>query len=46
MFTFSSVTVEEILSEISSLDSKKAGTFKNIPTKHLKETSEFVVSIC
>ena len=40
MFTFSSVTVEEILSEISSLDSKKAGTFKNIPTKHLKETSD------
>ena len=38
MFTFSSVTIEEILSEISSLDSKKPGTFKNIPTKHLKET--------
>ena len=40
IFTFSSVTVEEILSEISSLDSKKAGTFKTIPTKHLKETSD------
>ena len=40
IFTFSSITVEEILSEISSLDSKKAGTFKNIPTKHLKETSD------
>ena len=39
-FTFSSVTVEEILSEIFSLDIKKAGTLKNIPTKHLKETSE------
>ena len=39
MFTFSSVRVEEILSEISSLDSKKAGTFKNIPKKHLKETN-------
>ena len=38
-FIFSSVTVEEILSEITSLDSKKAGTFKNIPTKHLKESS-------
>ena len=27
MITFSSVTIEEILSEISSLDSKKIGTF-------------------
>ena len=49
MFTFSSVTVEEILSEISSLDSKKAGTFKNIPTKHLKETcdicSEYLLNV-
>ena len=41
IFTVSSVTIEEILSEISSLDSKKSGTFKNIPTKHLKETCHF-----
>ena len=40
MFNFSSVTLEELLREISSLDSNKVGTFKNIPTKLLKETSD------
>ena len=40
MFNFSSVTLEEILLEISSLDSNKAATFKNIPTRLLKETSD------
>ena len=51
MFTFSSVTIEEILSEIYSLDSKKPeiNKFKNIPTKHLKETggscSEYLLNV-
>ena len=40
MFNFSSLTLEEILREISSLDNNKAGTFKNIPTRLLKETSD------
>ena len=40
MFNFSSVTLEEILREISSLDSKKDGTFRNITTRLLKDTSD------
>ena len=40
MFNFLSVTLEEILREISSVDSNKAGTFKNIQTRLLKETSD------
>ena len=34
------ITSEEVLSEINNLDSKKVGSYKNIPTKILKETSE------
>ena len=49
MFTSSSATIEEIISEISSLDSKNPGTFKNIPTKLLKETgdicSEYLLNV-
>ena len=36
---FSKVT-GEILSEINNLDNKKVGSYKNIPTKVLQETSE------
>ena len=35
-FSFSEVTVADIKVEVKNLDSKKAGTFMNIPTKHLK----------
>ena len=31
---------EEILSEINNLNNKKVGSYKNIPTKILKESSE------
>ena len=39
-FQFSEITSEEVLSEINNLDSKKVGSYKNIPTKILTETSE------
>ena len=34
------ITSEEILSETSNLDNKKVASYKNIPTKILKESSE------
>ena len=40
LFQFSEVTSEEILSEISNFGNKKVGSYKNIPTKILKEPSE------
>ena len=40
LFQFSEITSEEILSEINNLDNKKVGSYKNIPTKVLKESSE------
>ena len=39
-FQFSAIISEEVLSEINNLDSKKVGSYKNILTKILKETSE------
>ena len=40
LFQFSEITSEEILSEINNLGNKKVGSYKNIPTKILKESSE------
>ena len=40
LFRFSEITSEEILSEFSNLDNKKVGSYKNIPTKILKQSSE------
>ena len=37
-FNFSEVTNNDILTKIKQLEKKKANTFKNIPTKHIKET--------
>ena len=39
-FDFEQVCVDEILKEMKNLDKKKNGTFKNIPSTHLKEVSE------
>ena len=41
-FSFSEVTVADIKVEVKKLDSKKAGTFMNIPTKHLKNTIDII----
>ena len=37
-FNFSEVTNNDILTKIKQLEKKKANTFKNIPTKHIKKT--------
>ena len=37
---FSEIISEGVLSEINNLDSKRAGSYKNIPSKILKETSK------
>merc|ERR1711874_902907 len=42
-FSFSTVTEGDILKQIDKLNVKKSGTFKNIPTKTLKE-SKFEVA--
>ena len=42
-FTFSTVTENDMLKQIEKLNTKKAGTFKNIPTKLLKD-SKFEVA--
>ena len=39
-FSFKDIFETDILKEISNLNSKKARTFGNIPTKVLKESSE------
>ena len=39
-FFFKEVEEDEILKEIRNLDSNKSGTFRNIPSNHLKEVSE------
>ena len=39
-FSFSAVTVEDMMNEIEVLDEKKSGTFMNIPTKRLKEAKD------
>ena len=38
-FDFNIIEVTDVINEISALDEKKNGTFKNIPTKCLKEAS-------
>ena len=41
-FSFVEVGVAEMMTEINNLDAKKAGTFKNIPVKILKEAVDIV----
>ena len=41
-FSFSEITVDDIRIEIKNLNSKKAGTFMNIPAKQLKQAIEIV----
>ena len=41
-FSFYPVSIEDIQSEINNLNSKKAGTFMNIPTKQLKQVCNVV----
>ena len=43
-FEFSEIGLDEIIKEINNLDAKKNGTFKNIPTKRLKEVSDIAGS--
>ena len=38
-FQFSAIT-EQVLSETNDLNSRKVGSYRNIPTRILKETSE------
>ena len=40
LFHFTKIGVSEIAKELSSLNSKKAGAFGNIPTKVLKISSD------
>ena len=42
LFQFSQITSEKILSEINNLSNKKVGSYKNIPTKILKDSSEII----
>lgn len=42
VFTFREVETEEMKKEILKLDSKKSGTFKDIPVKRLKEVADIV----
>ena len=45
IFDFQKVNSHIIFKEIAKLDVKKSGTFSNIPTKKLKETSEICTPI-
>ena len=40
LFHFTKISVSEMTKELPSLNSKKAGTFGNIPTKVLKISSD------
>ena len=40
LFQFSEITSQEILYETNNLDNKKVASYKNIPTKILKESSK------
>lgn len=40
LFNFSKINLIDIKNEISKLDQNKVGTHRNIPAKHLKETSD------
>ena len=42
IISFPEVNAANIRLEIKKLDSKKAGTFMNIPTKHLKHTIDII----
>ena len=42
MFSFTEVSVTEMITEIKNLDAKKSGTFMNIPVKILKEAVDIV----
>ena len=42
-FSFTSVTEKEMMKEIEVLNTKKSGTFMNIPTKKLKDAKEEIV---
>ena len=41
-FSFSEVTITEMIAEINNLNAKKSGTFMNIPVKRLKEVVDIV----
>ena len=41
-FSFSEVTITEMIAEINNLNVKKSGTFMNIPVKRLKEVVDIV----
>ena len=41
-FAFLEVNIDEIKTELRNLNDKKAGTFMNIPTKQLKQTSDII----
>ena len=45
IFSYKEVNAAEMLLEINDLDDKKAGTFKNIPTKRLKEVGDIVADV-
>ena len=45
LFSFSQVNAAEMLLEINELDSKKTGTFMNIPVKRLQEVGDIVAEI-
>ena len=42
-FSFAEVGVSEMLVELRALNEKKSGTYRNIPTKILKEQEDIVV---
>ena len=44
-FSFTEVSVTEMITEIKNLDAKKSGTFMNIPVKILKEAVEIVAQL-
>ena len=44
-FLFTEVTLTEVEQELQQLNPKKASTFKNIPPKHLKQSSEVCGSV-
>ena len=44
-FSFKEIRESDIQKEVSNLNSKKAGTFGNIPTKVLKDSSDICNSI-
>ena len=45
LFSFSQVNAAEMLLEINELDSKKTGTFMNIPVKRLQDVGDIVAEV-